>query len=233
MDLPPGLPNAAGHIRSGVPKVLAAGRLVCDARQGGRDEAEDWCRRLWRRRADCLLRRRLRSTHRRLPGQRLLPRALATLGRDARSQRVGVIAKFGDAELATLIAPRPLMIEHSRVPKVEEPLPVRPGRKKSGAVGRIETPDFARRRARVRGSTDWCRRISNCVSSFVAARIQHFLSSRKGWRRTQSSNRSGRLRKTRAARSTRAIASGGKCKSSNAMCNACCAKPIKPATNSS
>ena len=54
----------------------------------------------------------------------------------------GLLRKFGDAEIASLIAPRSLTIEYSEVPKVEEPLPVRPGRKKSGAVGRLETPDF-------------------------------------------------------------------------------------------
>ena len=54
-----------------------------------------------------------------------------------------LLREFGDAELATLIAPRSLMIEYCRVPKVEEPLPVRSGHKKSGAVGRLETPDFA------------------------------------------------------------------------------------------
>ena len=54
-----------------------------------------------------------------------------------------LLREFGDAELATLIAPRSLVIEYSSAPKVEEPPPVRPGRKKSGAIGRFETPEFA------------------------------------------------------------------------------------------
>lgn len=59
----------------------------------------------------------------------------------------GLLREFGDAEIASLIAPRKLVIEHSRAPRVEGPppaitgVPVRLGA--SAAPGRIVTPVFA------------------------------------------------------------------------------------------
>ncbi|HEU4754571.1 MAG TPA: dienelactone hydrolase family protein [Armatimonadota bacterium] len=51
----------------------------------------------------------------------------------------GLLEEFGDAEIASLVAPRPLMIEHCRFPQVAGPPPAREGR--SGAApGSIETP---------------------------------------------------------------------------------------------
>lgn len=50
--------------------------------------------------------------------------------------------EFGDAELATLIAPRPLVVEHSPVPRVEGPPTVRPGRRGGASLGKLETPSF-------------------------------------------------------------------------------------------
>ncbi|MEY4941297.1 MAG: hypothetical protein RIQ93_3032, partial [Verrucomicrobiota bacterium] len=56
----------------------------------------------------------------------------------------GLLVEFGDAEIASLIAPRPLVIECSEVTPVPGPPPVRDNRRASGAPGRIETPPVAR-----------------------------------------------------------------------------------------
>lgn len=69
----------------------------------------------------------------------------------------GLLTEFGDAEIATLIAPRPLIIEHSEVPGVDGPPPARAGR--SGAApGGLRTPayeevklEFDRAREQLRG----------------------------------------------------------------------------------
>ena len=55
----------------------------------------------------------------------------------------GLLHEFGDAEIATLIAPRGLIVEHSDAPAIEGPPPVRPGRRGGGAVGKLSTPAFA------------------------------------------------------------------------------------------
>jgi hypothetical protein len=59
----------------------------------------------------------------------------------------GLLHEFGDAEIATLIAPRGLVVEYSKVPAVNRPPPVRPGRRGGAAVGRLQTPPFASVRA--------------------------------------------------------------------------------------
>jgi dienelactone hydrolase len=54
----------------------------------------------------------------------------------------GLLEEFGDAELASLVAPRALIIEASRHPEIAGPPPAREGR--SGAApGRITTPPLA------------------------------------------------------------------------------------------
>jgi dienelactone hydrolase len=54
----------------------------------------------------------------------------------------GLLLEFGDAEIASLIAPRTLIVEHSRAPEIAGPPPPREGR--SGAApGRLATPEFA------------------------------------------------------------------------------------------
>jgi dienelactone hydrolase len=52
----------------------------------------------------------------------------------------GLLREFGDAEIASLVAPRGLVVEYSPVPRVEGPPPIRPGR--SGAApGRLVMPE--------------------------------------------------------------------------------------------
>lgn len=50
-----------------------------------------------------------------------------------------LLGEFGDAEVAAMIAPRPLVIEAAKVPEVVTPLPVKPGRRGGAAPGRIQT----------------------------------------------------------------------------------------------
>ena len=53
----------------------------------------------------------------------------------------GLLHEFGDAEIASLIAPRALIVEHSRGPEIQGPPPPREGR--SGAApGRLVTSEF-------------------------------------------------------------------------------------------
>ena len=54
----------------------------------------------------------------------------------------GLLHEFGDAEIASLIAPRSLVVEHSDAPKVDGPPAAREGR--SGAApGKLTTPDYS------------------------------------------------------------------------------------------
>jgi hypothetical protein len=55
----------------------------------------------------------------------------------------GLLDEFGDAELASLIAPRSLVIEASRVPAVAGPPKPRKGRIPAAAPGKLETPPLA------------------------------------------------------------------------------------------
>ncbi len=55
----------------------------------------------------------------------------------------GLLHEFGDAEMATLIAPRGLVVEHSEWPAVTGPPPVRKGRRGGGAAGKLTTPVLA------------------------------------------------------------------------------------------
>ena len=52
-----------------------------------------------------------------------------------------LLHEFGDAEIASLVAPRTLVIEYSATPKITGPPPVRDGRA-GAAPGVWETPDF-------------------------------------------------------------------------------------------
>ena len=51
------------------------------------------------------------------------------------------LAEFGDAEIASLIAPRKLIIEATSAPEIDGPPSVRPGRAGGAAPGVIRTPD--------------------------------------------------------------------------------------------
>ena len=53
----------------------------------------------------------------------------------------GLLREFGDAEIASLIAPRALILEYSPAPKVDGPPAVAEGRH-GAAPGRITTPDY-------------------------------------------------------------------------------------------
>jgi dienelactone hydrolase len=53
----------------------------------------------------------------------------------------GLLVEFGDAEIATLITPRTLVVEHSPVPRIDGPPAPRPGRN-GAAPGRLATPDY-------------------------------------------------------------------------------------------
>ncbi|MDB5308454.1 MAG: putative dienelactone hydrolase [Gemmataceae bacterium] len=52
----------------------------------------------------------------------------------------GLLSEFGDAEIATLIAPRGLVVEYSVGPQVAGPPAVPKGRRGGAAVGRLGTP---------------------------------------------------------------------------------------------
>jgi len=54
----------------------------------------------------------------------------------------GYLTEFGDAEVASLIAPRKLVIEYSQWPSVEVPPPAEPEMLDSGARGELRTPDY-------------------------------------------------------------------------------------------
>jgi dienelactone hydrolase len=55
----------------------------------------------------------------------------------------GLLREFGDAEIASLVVPRPLVIEHSPCPRVDGPPPATGNRKPYAAPGRIRTPPLA------------------------------------------------------------------------------------------
>jgi len=55
----------------------------------------------------------------------------------------GLLREFGDAEIASLVAPRPLVIEYRAEPKVDGPPPVPAGGKSIAAPGKLSTPEFA------------------------------------------------------------------------------------------
>jgi len=54
---------------------------------------------------------------------------------------LGLLHEFGDAEIASLIAPRHLIVEYSEIPKVDGPPRPREGRG-GAAPGKLVTPDF-------------------------------------------------------------------------------------------
>jgi dienelactone hydrolase len=63
----------------------------------------------------------------------------------------GLLHEFGDAEIATLIAPRGLVVEHSEGPRVDGPPAVPKGRRGGAAAGTLGTPSLAE------VTTEWMR----------------------------------------------------------------------------
>jgi hypothetical protein len=55
----------------------------------------------------------------------------------------GLLQEFGDAEIASLVAPRKLIVEHSEAPTITGPPPARDGRREVAAPGIVRTPGFA------------------------------------------------------------------------------------------
>lgn len=53
-----------------------------------------------------------------------------------------LLTEFGDAEIAGMIAPRPLIIEACEVPATTGPLPTKPGRRGGAAPGQIKTAEL-------------------------------------------------------------------------------------------
>ncbi|MFP6765093.1 MAG: hypothetical protein VB858_15805, partial [Planctomycetaceae bacterium] len=85
----------------------------------------------------------------------------------------GLLTSFGDAELAALIAPRPLVIEACGVPESAGPPATRQGRRGGAAPGSIETATLAS----VRVEYD---RARNYYDRLKAADQCHFSASREG-----------------------------------------------------
>lgn len=61
----------------------------------------------------------------------------------------GLLREFGDAEIASLVAPRALLIEHSPTPRITGPSTARPGRRGGAAPGVWDTPDFVAVRSEI------------------------------------------------------------------------------------
>jgi len=55
----------------------------------------------------------------------------------------GLLEQFGDAEIASLISPRSLVIEHSKIPNLDGPPKARQGRSSGAAPGIVATPRIA------------------------------------------------------------------------------------------
>ena len=61
----------------------------------------------------------------------------------------GLLREFGDAELASLIHPRKLIVEHSSVPEIKGPPAARAGRSAGAAPGQWSLPDLTSVQAEV------------------------------------------------------------------------------------
>ena len=54
----------------------------------------------------------------------------------------GLLEQFGDAEIASLIGPRALVVEHAPIKAIDGPPKPRPGRRSGAAPGKISTPAY-------------------------------------------------------------------------------------------
>ena len=70
----------------------------------------------------------------------------------------GLLREFGDAEIASLVAPRPLVIEYSEVPKVNGPPAPEKGRRPYAAPGKLRTPSLEVIKAEVERAKKLCPR---------------------------------------------------------------------------
>ncbi len=75
----------------------------------------------------------------------------------------GLLREFGDAEIASLIAPRSLIVEYSQAPDIEGP-PAPQGGRRGAAPGKWTTPDFSRAEIEVKRAN---RLVQPLVDSFV------------------------------------------------------------------
>jgi dienelactone hydrolase len=74
----------------------------------------------------------------------------------------GLLQEFGDAEIASLIAPRVLIVEHCEAPKIDGPPKAREGR--SGAApGKWSTPEFNSVEAEVKRANDLFKSVGSPV----------------------------------------------------------------------
>jgi dienelactone hydrolase len=70
-----------------------------------------------------------------------------------------LLREFGDAEIASLVLPRRLVIEHSPFPQVSGPPKAREGQRAAAAPGRIETPPMAAVRREFERVVAWQRKL--------------------------------------------------------------------------
>ncbi len=85
-----------------------------------------------------------------------------------------LLSEFGDAEIAGMIAPRPLIIEAAGVEEIVTPLPVQPGRRGGAAPGKISTAALEA----VQGEFNKARAIYGKLSAMEA--IQLIISGSRG-----------------------------------------------------
>ena len=74
----------------------------------------------------------------------------------------GLLHEFGDAEIASLIAPRTLVVEHSEGPKMAGPPKSRDGRG-GAAPGKLSTPDFNSVESEVKRANELVKPLGNPV----------------------------------------------------------------------
>jgi dienelactone hydrolase len=77
----------------------------------------------------------------------------------------GLLTEFGDAEIASLIAPRSLVLEYSEAPKVEGPPAAGQGRG-GAAPGRIATPEFNSAEGEIRRANTLMRPLNWEIQAF-------------------------------------------------------------------
>ncbi|OJY81697.1 MAG: hypothetical protein BGP14_02655 [Sphingobacteriales bacterium 44-15] len=81
----------------------------------------------------------------------------------------GLLAEFGDAEIAGLIVPRNLVIEPCPVPKVEEPRAPEKEQRNFGLPGRLETPSIAEIKSEYNRLLEFFKKSGNINPDFFLA----------------------------------------------------------------